>query len=56
MQRITYTVDIDEEIYGDPFLLETLNVIIEQEVGCKVIRSRIETDEEIIEIGEWEGD
>lgn len=56
MQKITYTVDIDEEIYGDLSLLEAINETIEQEVGCKVIRSRLETDKEIFEIGEWEGD
>ena len=56
MQRLIYTVEIDEEIYGNTYLLEVVNEAIEQETGCKVLRSRLETDEEIIELGDWEGD
>lgn len=57
MQRLIYTVDIDEEIYGlDSYLLDALDYEVTSRVGCNVIKSRLELPEEIIENGEWEDD
>jgi hypothetical protein len=54
MQRLVYTVDIDEEVYGADYLLEAIDATIESEIGCKVLKSRLESNVEIIEKGEWE--
>ncbi len=54
MQRLVYTVDIDEEFVGMDSLLELLEAIVEDELDCRVIRSKLETSEEIAYKGEWE--
>jgi hypothetical protein len=54
MQRLVYTVDIDEEIYGADCLLEAIDATIKSEIGCKVLRSRLESPDEVCENGEWE--
>ena len=54
MRGLVYTVEIDEEIYGADYLLEAIDATIEAEIGCKALRSRLESDAEIIENGEWE--
>lgn len=54
MQRLTYTVEIDDEFYGFDFLHELLNAIIREELECNIIRSKFETPDEIILDGEWE--
>ncbi len=54
MQRLTYTVEIDEEFEEFDFLHELLNDIIREELECNIIRSKLETQDEIIMDGEWE--
>ena len=52
--KLTYTVEIDEEIFGLDGLNELLNETISNDIGCSVIKSRLESLDEINEIGEWE--
>lgn len=57
MQRLIYTVDIEDPLGGlEEFsgFHEMLDFYTENELGCSVLRSRLETDDEIIEYGEWE--
>ncbi len=54
MQRLIYTVDIDEEFSDLTGFFELLEAITEDELSCKVIRSKLESPEEIILKGEWE--
>ncbi len=54
--RIVYTADIDEEIYETYELMITLNETMEAAVGCKVIKSKLETDEEVCEMDAGEDD
>ncbi len=54
MQRLIYTVDIDEEFTDLTGFFELLEAVVEEELGCNVIRSMLETEEEIISRGEWE--
>ncbi len=54
MQRLVYTVDIDEEFSDLTGLFELLEAIVEDELDCKVIRSKLETPEEEISKGDWE--
>ena len=56
VQRLVYTVDIDEEFSDLTGLFELLEAIVEDELGCKVIRSSLETEEDIISKGDWEED
>ncbi len=56
MQRLVYTVDIDEEFSDLTGLFELLEAIVEDELDCNVIRSSLETEEEIISKGDWEED
>ena len=55
MQRLVYTFDIDEEFdeIGDNFF-ELLEAVVEDELGCNVIRSKLETPCEEMSKGEWE--
>jgi hypothetical protein len=55
MQRLIYTVDIDEEfdVIGESFF-ELLEAIVEDELGCKAVRSKLETPDEVMSKGEWE--
>jgi hypothetical protein len=53
-QRLIYTVDIDEEFSDLTGFFELPEAITEDELGCKVIRSKFETPEEIISKGGWE--
>jgi hypothetical protein len=54
MQRLTYTVEIDEEFEEFDYIHELLNDIIREELGCNIIRSKFETPDEIILDGEWQ--
>lgn len=55
MQRLVYTVDIDKEfdVIGESFY-ELLEAIVEEELDCNVVRSKLETSGEIMSKGEWE--
>ncbi len=54
MQRIVYTVEVDEEFYGLEFFQDLLDDTTREELGCSVIRSKLETSDEVCENGEWE--
>lgn len=54
MQRLIYTVDIDDKFEGLGCLHELLDSTVQCELGCGVVRSRLETDDEVCENGEWE--
>ncbi len=54
MQRLTYTVEIDEEFEKFDYIHELLNAVIQEELGCNIIRSKFETPDEIILDGDWE--
>ncbi len=54
IQRLVYTVDIDEEFSDLIGLFELLESIVEDELDCNVIRSSLETEEEIISKGDWD--
>lgn len=54
MQRLIYTVDIDEEFVGMDSLLELLEAIIENELDCNVVRGKLESPDEVAYTGEWE--
>jgi hypothetical protein len=54
MQRLIYTVDIDDEFVELDNFHEKLDFHTENELGCSVVRSKLETPEEIILHGEWE--
>lgn len=54
MQRLVYTIYIDEEFIELESLRETLDFTIENELECGIIRSRLESEDEICETGEWE--
>lgn len=54
MQRLTYTVEIDEEFEDFDYIHELLNAVIQEELGCNIIRSKLETPDEIIFDGDWE--
>lgn len=53
--QIIYTVEIDEDfdMIGDSFL-ELLEAVVEEELACNVIRSKLETPGEEISKGNWE--
>ena len=55
MQRLVYTVDIDEDfdVIGESFF-ELLEAIVEEEMGCNVVRSKLETPDEVMSKGDWE--
>lgn len=54
MQRLVYTVDIEDGISLDDTFLETLDQVVEDITGCKVMRSKVMDDDAIVENGEWE--
>ena len=56
MQRLVYTVDIDEDfdMIGDSFF-ELLDATVQEELGCNVVRSKLETPDEVMSRGDWEG-
>ena len=56
MQRLVYIVDIDEEMYGLDFLLDLLDAATQSGTGCKIIRSRLGSPDEICDTGDWEED
>jgi hypothetical protein len=53
--QIVYTVEIDEDfdMIGDSFF-DLLEAIVEEELGCNVLRSKLETPCEEISKGNWE--
>lgn len=54
--KLVYTVEIDEDFECLDSFLELLEAITEEEFGCNVIRSKLETPDEIISKGDWEDD
>lgn len=52
--RLIYTVDIDQDFEYIDNYLELLEAVTEEEFGCNVVRSKLETPDEIISKGEWE--
>lgn len=54
--RIVYTVETEEDFECMDSFLELLEAVTEDELGCKVIRSKLETPDEIISKGNWEED
>lgn len=54
MQRLVYTVDVNDEFSELDSLRETLDFVVENELGCGVIKSRLESPDEVCENGEWE--
>jgi len=55
--QFVYTFDTDQEfdVIGDSFF-ELLEAIVEDELGCKVVRSKLQTPTEEMSKGEWEED
>lgn len=54
MQKWVYTFETDEEFEISEIFSKLLQGVVEEALGCKVIRSRLETSDEIYENGEWE--
>jgi hypothetical protein len=54
MQRLIYTVDIDEEFVGMDSVLDLIDAEVESILDCNVIRSKLESPEEIAYSGDWE--
>lgn len=54
--KLVYTVEIDEEIYNLDGLLESLDETISSDTDCNILRSRLESPDEICETGDWEDD
>ncbi|WP_156034777.1 hypothetical protein [Clostridium sp. KNHs205] len=54
--KLVYTVEIDDEIYSLDGLLELLNETVNSTTDCMVLKSRIESSDEICETGDWEDD
>jgi hypothetical protein len=50
--KIVYTVD--EDVYELEGLMSTLDVTVSLATDCLVLRSRIESSDEVCENGEWE--
>jgi hypothetical protein len=53
--RIVYIVEIDEDVYELSGLLDALDVTVELATDCGVIRSRLESPDEVCENGDREG-
>ncbi|MDF2907972.1 MAG: hypothetical protein K0R34_3293 [Herbinix sp.] len=53
--KIVYTVEINKEfdVIGESFF-ELLEAIVEEELDCDVVRSKLETPDEVMSRGEWE--
>lgn len=54
--KMVYTVEIEEDFQSLDSFLELLEAVTEEEFDCRVIRSKLETPEEIISKGDWEDD
>ncbi len=54
--KLVYTVEIDEDIYCLDGLLESLDETISSGTDCNILRSRLESPDEICETGDWEDD
>jgi len=54
--KLVYTVEIDEEIYCLDGLLESLDETINLSVETNILKSRLESPDEICETGDWEDD
>lgn len=52
--KLVYTVEIDEEIYNLDGLLETLDETLYLSTDSNIIKSRLESPDEICENGDWE--
>ncbi len=54
--KLVYTAEIDEEIYNLDGLLELLDETVSSSTDCNVLKSRLESPDEICESGDWEDD
>jgi hypothetical protein len=54
--KMTYSFEVDEDFEVLDSFFELLEAVIEDELDCKVIRSKLETPDEVISKGEWEED
>ncbi len=54
MQKMIFTFETDEEFEVLDAFFQSLEDVVEDELGCKVIRSKLETPDEIYFNGEWE--
>lgn len=54
MQRLVFIADIDEEFTELGTFFEELNDTVTTWLDCKVVRSKLETPDEVYENGEWE--
>lgn len=52
--RLIYTVEINEEIFGLDGVLRVLDDALEEELGSVIVKSRIESRDEVCEKGNWE--
>ena len=52
--ELVYRVQIDEEIYNLDGLLESLDETIRLSTDSNIIKSRLESPDEICETGDWE--
>ena len=53
---LTYTFEINDAIFGLDHLLEVMNEGLQILTGCEILRSRLESPDEICETGEWDND
>lgn len=54
LSRLTYTFEVNYSPFGLDSLLEILNEGVQITTGCEIIRSRLESPDEICEMGEWD--
>jgi hypothetical protein len=54
--QMTYTFEIDKDLEVLDSFFELLEAIVEEELECKVIKSKLETPDEEISKGDWEED
>ncbi len=53
-QKLVFEVIIDEELTGLDLLREELKEALEEFIGCNVVGSRMQSDDEVCEDGEIE--
>lgn len=54
--KLVYTAEIDEEIYSLEGLRESLDQTMFLIIGCNILKSRLESPDEICESEGWEDD
>lgn len=52
--KLIYTVEIDEDVFELNGVLKTLNDVLEEKTDSTIIKSRIESPDEVCENGDWE--